>query len=73
MQDNQIEELQMILAQLQEEHEGMQQRASSRAGKRLPPLPGTSIPFNELDDGTGQEGEDGLGPAGPQTYSEGEN
>ena len=50
MQDHQIEDLEQQLAELHDELNEMQQRASSRGGKRLAALPGTSIPLNEFED-----------------------
>lgn len=50
MQDQKIDDLEQELAELQDELNDLQQRASSRGGKRLAALPGTSIPMNEFDD-----------------------
>ena len=51
LQDAKIDDLTNQLRQLQQYNEELMARASSRGGKRLAALPGTSIPLNEFDEG----------------------
>lgn len=49
LQDAKIDELSNQLRILQQQNDDLMARASSRGGKRLAALPGTSIPLNEFD------------------------
>lgn len=55
VQDRIIEDLQAEMKAMKDHHDELGNRASSRAGRRLAPLPGTTIPLEDIEDGPGPE------------------